>query len=311
MSRCDDIDPVALRAECNALRAERDQLRTQVADLESRFAASERLLDRSNRLLHYLTEYAPTVIYVKDVDGRFLLSNRRHAELLERSPVDIVGCTEHDLLAPDEADQIAAVTAIVLATGESVQQEFCLELADGPRWFLEQIYPLYGSDGTPFAVAGLSTDVTDTKRLEYERARLQERVIAAQNEAIDELSAPLLQLTPDVLAVPLIGRYDHRRSDRLLDVLSHGVVEYCARFVLLDLTGLHGIDRATADTIDRLTRVVQLLGAHLVITGVTAPVAKILAQSELSFDAITIARTLGDGLIHLLQESGGEPNRSV
>ncbi|MEZ4453978.1 MAG: PAS domain-containing protein [Nannocystaceae bacterium] len=170
-----DVDAItaerdALRAERDALREERDALAEALAQLQAALASSADLLDRSERLVHYLTDNAPAVIYVKDLEGRFLLSNRLHADLLGRTSQEILGRREGDLLSSDEAAQIASVTAAVLESGQTDVQEFRLHLSDGPRWFLEQIFPLLDGDGRPFAVAGISTDVTRRKHAEEEAA---------------------------------------------------------------------------------------------------------------------------------------------
>jgi len=68
-------------------------------------------------------------------------------------------------------------------------------------------------------------DVTDRKRAEEERVRLQEAIIRAQTASLAELSTPLIPLTDRVMVMPLIGTLDARRAQDALDTLLHGIAE--------------------------------------------------------------------------------------
>ncbi|MEZ4383805.1 MAG: PAS domain-containing protein [Nannocystaceae bacterium] len=161
-------DDDALRAECAALRGERARLEARIAALEAQLASSRDEADRSHRLVVNITDNAPSVIYVKDLAGRFLLSNKLHTEFLGRTPGEVLGRQEGDFLSPDEAAEIAAVTERVVATRAIEVHEFRLTLDGTPHWFLEQVFPLVDDRGEPFAVGGISTDVTRRKLAEDE-----------------------------------------------------------------------------------------------------------------------------------------------
>ena len=408
-------------AALRSLREERERLQGELAELEAELLRKSGVLQHSQRLLHYIAEYAPAVIYVKDLDGRFILSNRLHAEMLGLAPDEILGRFESDFLSEEEAAEIAAVSASALASGETAVQEFRLTLPEGIRWFHEQIFPLQGEDGRAFALAGISTDVTrrrnaeeaaaifrtlvsrspdgvmvmaypidwrcpplhvndrasqlfgddeglmswlretveslgegaglssaleagevwsqdlryakgderlhlsssaflirsetegesalawilrdvtEARRFAEERARLQDEVIAAQEEALDELSVPLLPLARGVIAVPLIGRYNHSRRQRLVEVMTQGMVAHRVRTVLLDLTAIRDVGAETAKLIERVSQMVRLLGARLLLTGVPSEVAVVLTGAEFEVKGVTIERNLGRGIAIALE----------
>lgn len=137
--------------------------------------------EQGRELLRALIEETPLAIYAKDMDHRFLLSNRQHATLTGRPTSEILGRTDLELFG-DEAAQVEAVTRHVLESGEHSAQEFDLTLADGEQHaFLETIFPLFDDQGTPIGLGGFAADITARRKLEValsERARELEQALA-------------------------------------------------------------------------------------------------------------------------------------
>lgn len=130
-------------------------------------------------LLGAVVREAPLVIYAKDRERRFVLSNTRHHMLLERAEADVIGRTDTDLLGA-EAAAVEESTTRVLETGEAIAAEYTLSIAGEGRTFLETIYPLFGIDGNLIGAGGIATDITARRALEVtleERAREMERTL--------------------------------------------------------------------------------------------------------------------------------------
>ena len=140
------------------------ELRARVAELEAQNAAFR----QAGTLLQAITDNAPAIIYAKDRDSRFLLSNRLHAQLLGLSPSEIIGKREADLLASDEAKAIDAVAAKMFESGESQSSVFDIDIEGKKRSFLELMFPIWDDTGRIVALGGISNDITD--RLEGQRA---------------------------------------------------------------------------------------------------------------------------------------------
>lgn len=98
---------------------------------------------------------------------------------------------------------------------------------------------------------------------------------------IRELSAPLLLVHPCVLLLPVIGHMSTERSHDILVALLDEVVRQRARVVILDVTSAVSGDEMTAAMIDRATRAVRLLGAELVLSGVSAEFARVAVQKRI------------------------------
>jgi PAS domain S-box-containing protein len=141
----------------------------------------------------------------------------------------------------------------------------------------------------------LLQDVTDRQLAENER-REQIELIQKQQEEIQLLSTPIIQVWEDVLALPVIGLVDSSRAARmtqeLLDMLAHRQV----RYAILDLTGVQKIDVATADGILRMVATAGLLGTTCLISGVSPAVAQTVVDLGMHLDSFKIFKNLHSAL---------------
>lgn len=146
-------------------------------------------------------------------------------------------------------------------------------------------------------LAARKRDAASRSTLEAKLQELEQSYAIQENllRTIRELSAPLLLVHPCVLLLPLIGHISEDRSHDILVALLHEVVRQRARVVILDVTSAVSGDEMTAAMIDRATRAVRLLGAELVLSGVSADFAKVAVQRQIdlhgtrSYPALSMA----------------------
>jgi PAS domain S-box-containing protein len=111
-----------------------------------------------------LIDHTSAVIYMRDSDGRYLLVNREYERLFGLRREDIVGLTDHDLFPVEVADAFRQNDREALARGVPLQLEEQAPGDDGVRTYLTVKFPLIDAAGRPYAVAGISTDITDRNR---------------------------------------------------------------------------------------------------------------------------------------------------
>jgi rsbT co-antagonist protein RsbR len=133
--------------------------------------------------------------------------------------------------------------------------------------------------------------------------------IERQRYAIETLSTPILQVWNDVLALPVIGIVDSKRSAELMEKLLGSIVTKQARFVILDITGVDVVDTRTADHFIKLVSSAQLLGAECFVTGIQPAVAQTLVEIGVDLSSITTLRTLQDGLRECMRRLDGKKTR--
>ncbi len=124
-------------------------------------------------LVQALIDHTSSVIYVKDTDFRYLLINRQFEQLFHLSQGEILGHTDFDLFPLKLAEGFRANDLHVLKSGEALQCEEIAPQDDGNHGYLSVKFPLRNAQGTIYAIAGISTDISDRIRAQHEIAALQ------------------------------------------------------------------------------------------------------------------------------------------
>jgi diguanylate cyclase (GGDEF)-like protein/PAS domain S-box-containing protein len=142
----------------------------------------ERSLLESEKRLRDLIDATTAVIYVKALDGRYLLVNRRYEELTGFSRDHLVGRTDAELWPAPFAAALRANDLRVLDALEPLEFEERGPAGSPPVTFLAYKFPLFDADGVPYAIAGISTDITNRTRAEDRLRRSEERFrVLAEN----------------------------------------------------------------------------------------------------------------------------------
>ncbi|MCZ6671927.1 MAG: PAS domain-containing protein [Verrucomicrobia bacterium] len=133
-------------------------------------------LDAHRSMLQAIIDHSPADIYLKDLDGKYLLVNKNFGERVKMDPAQVIGKTAQDLFPKTEADQLTANDAAVLNAGQANQFEEPLSLDDGTHTLLSEKFPLRDEDGQIYAVCGISTDITSRKAYEKKLRNLNSQV---------------------------------------------------------------------------------------------------------------------------------------
>jgi rsbT co-antagonist protein RsbR len=119
----------------------------------------------------------------------------------------------------------------------------------------------------------------------------RERVIREQQEAIRELSTPVLQVRDRLLILPIIGALDSQRARQLTEQLLGSIQANRARVVVIDVTGVATIDIEVANHLVQTVEAARLMGASAIITGLSSKIAQTLV--DLGVD-LAMMKTVGD-----------------
>jgi rsbT co-antagonist protein RsbR len=119
----------------------------------------------------------------------------------------------------------------------------------------------------------------------------RERVIREQQEAIRELSTPVLQVRDRLLILPIIGGLDSQRARQLTEQLLGAIQRHRAKVVVIDITGVATIDLTVANHLVQTVEAARLMGASAIITGLSSRIAQTLV--DLGVD-LSMMRTVGD-----------------
>lgn len=213
-------------------------------------------------------------------DARFIEVNDELCELLGYAREELIGQSSITLgVWPYAEERIRIV--VELKAGRPVRGEPCeMRSKAGDRRNVEVSADIIEFRGNSCLFATL-LDTTESRRLEA---------------VVEELSTPVLQAQEGLLVVPLIGRVDGPRATQLRNQLLNAVHTQRARAVVIDLTGVPKIERETADGLIRAVEAVQLLGAKVILAGISAVIADTLVAIGARFNRIKTTADLQSAL---------------
>jgi rsbT co-antagonist protein RsbR len=124
----------------------------------------------------------------------------------------------------------------------------------------------------------------------------REQTILRQQEAIRELSTPALQVRDRLLILPIIGLLDTFRAKQLTDGLLQAIRSHRAKVVVVDLTGVATVDSKVANHLIQTAAAARLMGASIIITGLSAEVAQSLVTLGVDLSQLNTMGDLQGGL---------------
>jgi len=126
--------------------------------------------------------------------------------------------------------------------------------------------------------------------------RERERVIREQQEAIRELSTPVLQVRERLLILPIIGVIDPQRARQLTEQLLRGIRANRARVVVIDITGVAAMDSHVANHLVQTVEASRLLGATVIVTGLSPEIAQTLVKIGVDLGKMNTVGDLQGGI---------------
>ncbi len=123
-------------------------------------------LRKSEERLSSILEKTPTVVFIKDTQGRYLLVNKRYEELFHVTNKEIIGKVDHDIFPAEMADKFRENDLEVIKADKPMEIEELVPQDDGVHTYISVKFPLYDDEGKAYAVCGIATDITQRKQTE-------------------------------------------------------------------------------------------------------------------------------------------------
>jgi rsbT co-antagonist protein RsbR len=124
----------------------------------------------------------------------------------------------------------------------------------------------------------------------------RERVIRQQQEAIRELSTPVLPVRERLLILPIIGVIDPQRARQLTEQLLRGIRANRAKVVVIDITGVAAMDATVANHLVQTVDASRLLGATVIVTGLSPEIAQTLVNIGVELGKMNTVGDLQGGI---------------
>ena len=257
------------------------------------FSNAQEALDFISNILESSTEYS---IIGKDLDGTILLWNEGARRLYGYEPEEVVGKLNASILHRPEDVQNGTPREIMESALRNGKWEGSITRQRRNReQFIARVVmtPRRDASGNPIGFLLISKDIS-------EEIRLAEQ-LQATHEAMLELSTPVLQLRERLLMLPIVGVIDSQRAQKLTEQLLRSIRANRAKVVVIDITGVPVVDTTVANHLVQTVEASRLMGANVIITGLSADIARTLVMLGVDLGKMD---TLGD-----LQEGIEEAER--
>ncbi len=136
----------------------------------------------------------------------------------------------------------------------------------------------------------------------YQQAR--EAVISRQQEELIELSTPVVELWPGILALPLIGTLDSERTQVVMETLLQRLVATGSSIAVIDITGVPTVDTLVAQHLLKTVSAAQLMGADCIISGIRPQIAQTIVHLGIDLSAVATKASLSDAFALALKRRG-------
>ncbi len=389
-----------------------------IRDITSR-ARTETALYQSQNLLQGIFQNATMIMFVRDLEGRFLLLSQHYANQIGAPVDDLIGKTIDEVYAPDTANRLRSNDQQVRESGKAFHFEERVPFADGVHYYMAVKFPLFTQQGELYAIGGISTDITRRKHIEEkfqtfyalaenapdgiivsdlnsmvtymnaafrsltgytdedlgrhmydfytddphdlqpitghamehgfwqgqltyrrkdgssftgqlslftitnaegqpvalariirdltaqqqaatERNALQQQLIETQQAAIRELSTPLMPISDTIVVMPLVGTIDSGRSQQIMETLLEGIAREQAEVAILDITGVQIVDTQVANGLLQTAQAVRLLGAQVILTGISPTMAQTLVHLGADLNSVVTRSSLRSGIAYAM-----------
>lgn len=282
-------------------RGDADRVRDELAIATSQIAELERALReftvKEARLRHLLSA-SPVIIYTADAPNY-------HLTYMSENVLHWFGYNAEEFISqsgfwtscvhPEDVERVFHSLSQLSEQHHTIEYRF--RHKDGRwMWVHDDFWLSRDGAGNAVELVGYWQDVTDRREAE--------KTIRHQAETLRQMSTPLIPISDQVVAMPLVGLMDSQRAQQVLTTLLDGIDRAGARIAILDITGVPLVDTHVASALIQSAKAAQLMGAQVVITGIRPEVAQILVALQIDLGGIVTCGTLQAGIAYAHSRTG-------
>ena len=134
--------------------------------------------------------------------------------------------------------------------------------------------------------------------------RTRDEIIQRQQAEMLELSTPVVKLWDGILALPLIGTLDSRRTQIVMESLLERIVETGAEIAIIDITGVPTVDTLVAQHLIKTVNAARLMGTECIISGIRPQIAQTIVHLGVDLQGVMTKATLADAFALALAKGG-------
>ena len=202
-----------------SLRASVNELKRNLEELK----AAQRAQSHSERQLQTVLDTSPAVVFIKDVEGKYLFVNRQFLQIFGFELSSVLGRSDLELLDRKTAESVRTNDRIVLETREPLEIEELIPQRDGLHTYASVKFCLADENGSPYAICGIATDVTERQREREALRDSNEQLRQFAYAAAHDLQEPArnIRIYSELLERQVRDRLDADQQE-CLEIISEG-----------------------------------------------------------------------------------------
>jgi len=172
-----------------------------IRDITELRRMEEKLKESDEARFNAIMNHVGRPVYIKDLEGRYTLVNKKFLELFARDGRSIIGKTDAELFAKEYAEKYRLNDLEVIEKAAALEFEETVAGKDGQHTYVSVKFPLYDANDKIYAICGISSDITERKKYEEKLKNAMEKLAKANSEmesftyiASHDLRAPLVNL---------------------------------------------------------------------------------------------------------------------
>ncbi|MFA9559697.1 STAS domain-containing protein [Evansella sp. AB-rgal1] len=181
-------------------------------------------------------------------------------------------------------------------------------------WYEVVEYQIEGHEYTKVNYFPSSITVTENihqlaRKREVKEIQMLEGLVEDKTRELQKLvqtlSAPMIPVLDDIVVVPLLGKYDEKRAEELIEKTLSMLPKHEASYLLLDLTGIDkDFSSFAASMVEKLVSATYLIGTKTILVGISNELSLRMTQNNVDFSNLDCFRTLQHGIYFALSQSG-------
>lgn len=157
---------VVHKDEIGALATSFNVMAEKLARKISEHVSLEKTLRENKKQLQAILDNTTSVVYLKDTSFRYAFINRQFEKIFRLTHDRIIGRTDYEIFPREDADKFRSNDRRVLEAKTPLEFDEVAPHADGPHTYISVKFPLFNSGGVVYGICGISTDITERKRME-------------------------------------------------------------------------------------------------------------------------------------------------
>ena len=244
-----------------------------------------------------IVENSEDAIIGKTLEGKIISWNAAAEKMYGFTAAEAKGQPVSIIVPADHLNEIMQILQKI-GRGEKVAHHETVRMRkDGKLLHVSLIVsPIKDAHGKIIGASSIARDISERKHAE--------EVIARQQQEILEISTPVVQLWPGVLALPLIGTLDSPRTQTVMERLLNRIVETGSSIAIIDITGVPTVDTLVAQHLLKTIAAARLMGTDCMISGIRPAIAQTIIHLGVNLTDIVTKATLADAFAVALKRLG-------